>query len=241
MLTPLSLRLAAAATAIALGLVVTGCGGGTTTLVATPGGHNHLSVDPSAEPGTSTQAEDGRWYTVYTDLVEVSSWPAGTLPTAEQRQASDTFATQVRATLAPLVTVEDAEAAGYIHPDAIDEFHLANDEYLTDGMELDPTRPEFLVIDPDAGLVLGAMFVWPPDEHGPQFGGPGTVWHYHDAVSVGDDFRCWDGFLPAPGAYDPDDDTCRRGERRDRSPEMLHVWTTDNPGGTFGTAMPTRS
>jgi hypothetical protein len=236
------MRHLAAAVTIALGLAVSGCGGGTTTTyIATPSGHDHLSVDPGAEPGTSTQAEDGRWYTVYADLVEVSSWPTGTLATAEQRQAGETFAAQVRAALAPLATVEDAEAAGYLHPDAIDEFHLANDEYLNDGVQLDPARPEFLVIDPDAGIVVGAMFVWPSDEHGPQFAGPDTVWHYHDAASVGDEFRCWEGFLPAPGAYDPTTGTCRRGERSDRSPEMLHVWTTDNPGGVFGTAMPTRS
>lgn len=223
--------------------LVTACGHSTTTTTAgvRPGSHDHLLGDLDPASATVTEGPDGRWYTTYPDLVEVSAWPAGAEPTDDQRRAGEEFVAQVRAALAGLLTVEDAIAAGYDHPEAIDEFHLVNRNYLDDGATLDPARPEFLVIDPDAGRVLGAMFLWTPGEHGPQLAGPASVWHYHDATSGGESFRCWDGSLPIPGAYDPATDTCRRGDRRDQSPEMLHVWAIDHPRGPFATTMPSRS
>lgn len=205
------------------------------------GAHDHLLGDANAQPTSVTRGPDGLWLASYPQYTEVSAWPIDAEPSAEQRRAGDDFVAQVREALQGLTTVDDAVAAGYDHPDGIDEFHLVNRTYLDDDALLNPQRPEFLVIDPDAGLVLGAMFLWTPGEHGPQLAGPASVWHFHDATSGGDAFRCWDGPLPAVGAFDPVTDTCSRGDRRDQSPEMLHVWSIDHPGGPFATPMPTRS
>jgi hypothetical protein len=223
-----------------LGLALLPACGSHEVAVADGNGHQHL-LGGDASPESVTQGEDGRWYTTYADTIEVSAWAAGSEPTGDQRRTGADVVDRVRDALAGLTTVAQATAAGYAPHPAIDEFHLVNQAHLDDGTELDPTRPEFVVIDPDAGTVLGAMFLWPADEHGPQFGGPATVWHYHDARSGGDNFRCWDGFLPFPGDYDATSDQCQRGVRRDRSPEMLHVWAIDHPQGPFATRMPTRT
>jgi hypothetical protein len=218
--------------------VLAACGGSGATGAGSA--HSHLLGDETPAESIA-QGPDGRWYATYADMVEVSAWPAGSAaPTESQRQAGEDLLTRVRATLTGLATVEQATAAGYEPHPAIDEFHLVHRAHVDDRIELDPSRPEFVLIDPNAGLVLGAMFLWPAEEHGPQFGGPDTVWHYHDARSGGDDFRCWDGLLPFPGDYDPGSDQCRSGTRRDRSPEMLHVWTIDHPQGPFATRMPAR-
>lgn len=202
--------------------------------------HEHL-LGGDTEPGATRQGADGLWYTDYPSYIEVSAWEPGEDATDDQRQAGERLVTEVRAALGDLATVAAARAAGYEPHPSIDEFHLLNRAYLTDDKELDATRPEFLVIDPDAGVVLGAMFVWPRGQHGPQLAGPPSVWHYHPAATNGDDFRCWEGFLPVTGGYDPSTDTCRQGQRGDNSPEMLHVWAIDHPGGPFATPMPSRA
>jgi hypothetical protein len=191
-------------------------------------------------PGLTEQGSDGLWYTVYPDLVEVSAYAPGTAATSEQRQAGDALVESTRLALEGLVTVDDALGAGFEPHPSIDEFHLLHPDYIADNIRLDPTRPEFLVIDPDARLVLGAMFVWPPDGHGPQIAGPASVWHFHPASTANDDFQCWDGLLPIAGVYDAASNQCRQGELRDRSPEMLHVWHTGNPQDPFASKMPTR-
>lgn len=235
--------LAATVAALALTSAMVACGNDHSTAhtSGSGSGHEHPVGQLDASQATFTKGSDGLWYTTYGDTVEVSAWEPGTEPTDEQRRAGEDFAAQVRSALAGIVTVEDARTAGYVHHESIDEFHLVNDSHATDGVELDPNRPEFLVIDPDAGLVLGAMFLWPPGQHGPQIAGPASVWHFHPAESTTDAFRCWDGFLPIVGAYNAATDRCSSGERRDQSPEMLHVWTINHPGGRFATPMPSRS
>ena len=131
-----------------------------------------------------------------------------------------------------------------------DPIHWYHPDYLTDGRVLDPSRPEFLVfVDPrrsprnirsdetEAVLatrrVVGAMF-WMPEAtgHGPQPGGPLTVWHFHEWAPA---FMCGTetGFPTAT----PIEQTCPTGVPIPRSAEMLHVWGVTTPGGRFSTDM----
>ena len=118
-----------------------------------------------------------------------------------------------------------------------DDNHHYNWEYLVDGVILDPERPEYLMYYETANgrELLGFMFlVAEPLQEGPQLGGPLTLWHYH-IFSRPVCYR--EGLLPVgdpllgPGA------ACAEGTPQQRSPEMLHVWLVDRPGGPFATPM----
>jgi hypothetical protein len=117
-----------------------------------------------------------------------------------------------------------------------DPYHYRNREFMLDDRVLDPERPEFLMYYPKPdgtqGLA-GFMFITRNlEEHGPQFAGRLTIWHYHvwarpqcverDVIAL--DFATRDG-------------ACEQGEPRSRSPEMLHTWLIDHPKGPFATSM----
>jgi hypothetical protein len=127
-------------------------------------------------------------------------------------------------------------ADGYESMMPIDPYHYRNREYMLDDRILDPERPEFLMYYPKPdgtrGLA-GLMFITRNlEEHGPQFAGRLSVWHYHDwarQVCTEKDI-IWLDFAPPDGR-------CLRGEPRQRSPEMLHVWLIDHPKGPFATSM----
>jgi len=112
--------------------------------------------------------------------------------------------------------------------------HYVNEAFVTDEHVLDPDRPEFLLFyDTEYGKRLVAvMYLARRDEHGPQIGGPLTVWHNHVLAKP----RCLlDGLL---WVADPDEDGgCVRGSLHFESPEMLHVWFSEHPDGPFATRM----
>lgn len=117
-----------------------------------------------------------------------------------------------------------------------DAYHYRNREYILDDRILDPDRPEFLMYYPKQdgthGLA-GLMFITRSlDEHGLQFAGRLTLWHYHvwaRAACVERDVLPLDFGTP--------DGSCLRGEPSYRSPEMLHTWLIDHPKGPFATSM----
>lgn len=116
-----------------------------------------------------------------------------------------------------------------------DEAHYVNEEYIVDGVLLDPERPEFLMYydTPQGKRLVGYMFyVTEPDAHGPQFGGPLTVWHFH----TWNQRICLLKGLLAVARPDASG-RCELGASAWRSPEMLHVWLVDHPGGHFATNM----
>ena len=162
----------------------------------------------------------------------------GAEPTDAQRQAASTLVAQClrAAEQKGWFDFEAGRRQGYRLQDH-DENHYYNWQYIVDGVILDPERPEYLMYyQTESGpQLLGFMFlVGDPLQEGPQIGGPLTVWHYHVFARP----ICYrEGLLPVgepllgPGA------TCAEGMPRQRSPEMLHVWILDRPGGPFATPM----
>jgi hypothetical protein len=199
---------------------------------ANHGGHDHGGDAPTAD---ATMGPDGRWRTTYGDLVEVSAFAPGTEADAGQRQSADRFVAAVAQAAARFGSLADAQALGYIQHPGLDAYHWVNIGFTNDGAVLDPTRPEFVMFDPDTGQFLGVMFLAPPDTTGPQFGGPLTVWHYHDNTQIGE--PCFDGSLPLPGAFDADAGSCTTGTYRATSPEMLHVWLLAKVANPFASDM----
>ena len=116
-----------------------------------------------------------------------------------------------------------------------DENHYYKWEYITDDRILDPERPEYLMYYPteEGQLLAGVMYLTrKPLEHGPQIGGPLTVWHYH----LGSHPHCFRGEMILLGHPD-ESGVCPEGVLLDRTPEMLHVWFVEHPEGPFATRM----
>jgi hypothetical protein len=197
-----------------------------------PDGPANTPVEPLPDP---VLGPDGLWRTTIGDSILVSAYPPGAEPTEADRQRARAFAEQVRLASARFSTLEAANAMGYRRHPGLDDFHLVNEAYTTDGAVLDPTRPEFVMFDPDTGQFLGVMFFAPDWQPGPQFGGPLTVWHYHDNTQI--DLLCFDGLLPVAGAWDSGTRTCTAGTYRPISPEMLHVWLVAGVTDPFATSM----
>ena len=117
-----------------------------------------------------------------------------------------------------------------------DRNHFGKREYIFDDRVLDCDRPEFLMYykTPLGRELTGFMFYTrTPLEHGPQIGGPLTLWHYHvwrqTACLVG-------GMLPV--GIPATDGRCPEGHvPTHRSPEMLHIWFVDHPLGPYATSM----
>ncbi len=116
-----------------------------------------------------------------------------------------------------------------------DEVHYVNKDNIVDDVLLDPERPEFLMYydTPMGKKLVGYMFyVTEPEAIGPQIGGRLTIWHFHTWKQR----ICLLQGLLAVSRPDSED-RCSIGAPAWRSPEMLHVWFVDHPGGRFATNM----
>lgn len=168
-------------------------------------------------------------------MYEVTRFPNRTTPTAAQRRRAEALFQQSFHAACRCNWFERPRglADGYKKME-IDIAHYVNRRFLTDGRILDPARPEFLMYYPvrDGWVLAGVMFLMPNEFYrGPQIGGPWTLWHYH----VYNAPICFRDGLDL-GAADADW-SCPEGRASYRSPEMLHVWFIDHPGGRFGTDM----
>ena len=167
---------------------------------------------------------------------EVSEFAPDTEPTREQRLAADDLIARCfdAAVRNGWLDFEKALRDGYIGLFQ-DRRHYANWEFIADDAVLDPDRPEFLMYyaTPEGMQLIGFMFY--TDEllaHGPQIGGPLTVWHYHRWREP----TCLrDNLLPIGRALESG--RCLTGELGSRSPEMLHVWLVDRSEGPFASNM----
>ena len=172
------------------------------------------------------------WMVIY----EVTRYPHVDGPTPEQQAAADDLVRRSR---------EAAERHGWFdfmkgladgYRTAVgDQIHYSNDAFLTDGLVLDPDRPEYLMYyNSDQGTRLTGLMslVSRPDEAGPQIGGPLTIWHYHVWTKT----HCMRHGLIAEGVANERGE-CAAGRPMNRSPEMIHVWFVDHPKGPFASAM----
>jgi hypothetical protein len=169
-------------------------------------------------------------------LWELTGFEPGTPPTSDQQASARSF-------------VEDCYRAALEHEwydfktglaDGYqlmfeDRRHYENREYILDEQVLDPDRPEFFMYygTPQGKRLSGFMFyVDTPLGRGPQPGGNLTVWHYH----VWKRMVCLLDGLVSVGIADTSG-RCDQGTPTHRSPEMIHVWLIDHPGGPFTTSM----
>ncbi len=168
-------------------------------------------------------------------IYEVTRFPDAEATPAQRRAADDLLARSWEAARRNGWTdFEKARADGFDDM-STDRAHFANREFIADDRVLDPDRPEFLLFfDTEKGKKLASFMylVAAPEDRGPQVGGPLTVWHYHTWAT---ELCLWKRLLVLgpPGA----DGECAEGEPMRRSPEMLHVWFIDRPGGRFATDM----
>jgi hypothetical protein len=155
-------------------------------------------------------------------------------PTAQQQAAADRLVTDTRAAVARFADIDQAVAAGYrpITPPGERIVHYGNPSYILDREVLNPQRVESLVYARTGrGVVLlGAMYMMPPGEKGPQIGGSLTHWHAHDDL-------CIDVTQLAQVARQVDG-SCPAGSSVQLTPEMLHVWSVEYPGGPFAELTP---
>lgn len=141
-----------------------------------------------------------------------SSSSAPCAPSDDQVAAADRLVAQVTFAIQRFRDVATAVSAGYrplgFEPNGI--YHYINEQYVADGVMLDPAKPEAILYGrvADGSLVpVGVMFMAASVlERGNRVGGCLTPWHRH-------------GFPFA-----------RPGET---SAEMMHVWTIAVPGGPY--------
>lgn len=150
--------------------------------------------------------------------------------TAAQQEAARSLLDTTRAAMASFPDEAAVVAAGYQSiGDSITGFeHFVHAGYLDDGIDLDPTRIESIVLRVAGGTktVESAMYILGPTAtmaDVPDIAGELTTWHDHQNL-------CWDGLRVV--AITRSDGTCPRGEFR-ATPPMLHVWLTDQACGPF--------
>lgn len=151
-------------------------------------------------------------------------------PTAEQAAAAARLAVETKAALAKYADPDVARADGYRPSKGLDPTgkHWENPAAAKDGRILDPTRPEQLVYaeTADGPLLLGVVFIMPRAAlPGPTVGGPLTAWHAHNVCI---------SLLPITIANVVSPyGTCPALSANVVIPEMIHVWTIENPDGPF--------
>jgi hypothetical protein len=150
-------------------------------------------------------------------------------PTVAQRQAADRIAAATRKATERYASLDAAIAAGYTvpRPGRGTDVHLEHEAFKKDGVVLDPRRPEMLVyaIDGRTATLLGVVFVMEKaGAPGPAPGGPVTRWHAHNI--------CLTALPPGFGIVTPFGN-CPALSVNVTSPEMMHVWVVNNPGGPF--------
>jgi hypothetical protein len=165
---------------------------------------------------------------------EVSEYPPGSQPTADQAAAADDLVERCYAAALRhgWHEYERGLADGYR---SIDTHHYRKDEFMLDDHVLDPDRPEVLMYyatPPDGEQRLAGFMFYAKNRQvrGPQLGGPLTIWHYHSWFRP----QCVVDGLSVNWSVDG---KCKRGVPSQYSGEMMHVWLLDHPEGDFGSPM----
>lgn len=154
-------------------------------------------------------------------------------PTDEQREAARELIDETTSVTAVYADVAAATAAGYQSiGDAASGFeHYVRPQYLADGAELDPGRPESLVyeVQPDGSrrftTVMYILDAGTTMDDVPDIAGNLTVWHTHGNL-------CFEpGTVRLAGVLVGGQ--CRPGGVNRPTSPMLHVWVVPNDCGPF--------
>jgi len=149
--------------------------------------------------------------------------------TLQDFEAAAAFAQATKAGIAKYADVSVAIADGY-KPDGPAlgaKRHFSSAANKKDGVTLDPARPEMLVygVDGDRYVLLGAVYqMEEAGKPGPAFAGPVAQWHSHNI--------CVTVLPPAFSLVSPFG-SCPLASVDVTLPQMIHVWTIDNPGGPY--------
>lgn len=135
--------------------------------------------------------------------------------------------------------LDEATSRGFERHDSL---HFGKTEYYFDNETLNPRRPESLVYysfpgnESDGGgngTLAGYMYITDGmDVEGNQVGGPLTVWHYHPRSRE----KCFAEV--ANEGVNINGHECEKDDPSlPRTPEMIHVWFIEHPGGPFSSNM----
>jgi hypothetical protein len=182
---------------------------------------------------SSTSASSGMGDMGTTDgLPDMKMYGSTAAPSAAQVIAAAQLVKQTDASLARYQGVQAAFAAGYTYVLRTNgEEHLLYDGDNPAYSGLNPQDPSSLVyatnVPHHAPILLGAMYIMPDRQNGPQVGGSLTRWHSHLTV-------CQDGKATIAGFGVQLRGSCDPSTWQDRyTSQMLHVWVVPYPGGVF--------
>ncbi len=220
------------ATACALALVLTACGGadpGADRLASLYKGGKRTWVPESTLPKEPQKKPRNVIY-------ELTTYPEGSRPAPDQIRAAEDLVRRC---------FEAAKRHGWFQfKNGLDQGytllfgdkrHYVKPSYVFDDAVLDCEKPEFLMYydTPQGKGLAGLMFYADtPTGWGPQIGGPLTVWHYHVWAPI----QCMLDQMLLVGTADGQG-RCVEGLPMHRSPEMIHVWFIDRPKGPFTSSM----
>lgn len=175
--------------------------------------------------------------------IERTLFPLDATPNAEQLEAAHALVDRTRLAAARFSDFEVARtqlgftiaAAELEGDDSPSIEHLVNPDNMRDSRLLDPDHPESLVyqfLPTGEKRLVAVMYMTRPGQHGPQFGGSLTRWHWHpEAPACMDEF----GILAAR----KENGRCPAGLSSGPTSEMLHVWLVDHSLGVFAHLMGT--
>ncbi len=159
--------------------------------------------------------------------------------TAEQLEAAARLLQETKAAVAKYGDERVAVAAGYqpMEPPDLEIVHFVNPAYFSVADILRPEHVQSLIYynSTHGPVLIGAMYIMPRlGMPGPEIGGSLTPWHHHDDL-------CFDNVTNVIVAFahsaffdrGEKSGSCPHGSSNRRTPEMLHVWIVDNPGGPF--------
>jgi hypothetical protein len=195
--------------------------------------HADAAVEPHEhEPGTPVHSHDGGHHHDFAARAQagvIMHLGSDEPPTLAQVEAAAKLAADTKADTARYADYDAALADGYV-PDGPKlgvQRHLKNKAYQGDGRILDPSNPELLVYgtDGDRFVLLGVAYTMEKaGVRGPEVGGSLTRWHTHNI--------CFTLTPPGFGLVSPFGN-CPIGAVSVTLPEMMHVWTVDNPDGPY--------
>jgi len=165
-------------------------------------------------------------------LADMQMYGSTAPPTAAQVTAAAQLIAQTDASLKQFANVQAALAAGYTYRLATNgEEHLLYDGPDPSYYGLDPQHPSSLVyainVPHHAPILLGAMYIMPGPQNGPQIGGGLTRWHSHLVTCVNGQQTIAGFGVQLRGGCNP-----ATWQNRYTS-QMLHVWVVPYPGGVF--------
>jgi len=190
----------------------------------------HESAPEAVQTPVETHADHSATPVAAAGQGEPHTHTAEVAVTADDLAAASALVAALKAHVAPYEDIAAALSDGYVQItqdlEAI-AAHFVRMDYLDDGHELDPERPEFLLYSKrldGSWRLLGVMFYAEEDsDEPPSYFGALDAWHYHEKL-------CFTvmGVRVAENAA-----ACAGGQFVEKTRWQLHAWTLDGATGVF--------